>query len=87
MEYRIQRLKEDLTSAQQRNKRQRKQLANYTNTYKNKCNECNKYKQVLTDIRTKLEKNKDLGVAAELDYYVIRKDILKKIDEVLGDDK
>lgn len=91
MEYRIQRLKEDLTLAQQRNKRQRKQLANYTKAYKNKCNECNEYKQALNKIR-KLCNNEKYIFQAE-DYseqgfteYIEKDDILQIINEAIGDD-
>lgn len=51
MDYRTQRLKEDLTNAQRRNKNQRKQLANYNKAYDKKCTECSKYKQALNEIR------------------------------------
>lgn len=42
MNYRVQRLKEDLTNVQRRNKHQRQQLANYKKAYDRKCVKNNK---------------------------------------------
>lgn len=46
MDYRIQRLKEDLTNAQQRNKKQRIQLANYKKVHERDLETIKKYKEV-----------------------------------------
>lgn len=50
MDYRIQRLKEDLTNAQQRNKKQRIQLANYKKVHERDLETIKKYKEVIDKI-------------------------------------
>lgn len=47
MDYRVQRLKEDLTNAQQRNKKQRIQLANYKRVHEKDLEIIKKYKEVI----------------------------------------
>lgn len=47
MDYRMQRLKEDLTNAQQRNKKQRIQLANYKRVHERDLETIKKYKEVI----------------------------------------
>ena len=56
-EYRVQRLKEDLTFAQQRNKRQRQQLANYKKVHEKDLKEIEKLNNI---INKALEKSKGL---------------------------
>lgn len=46
-EYRIQRLKEDLTFAQQRNKHQKKQLANYKKVHEKDLNEIERLNYII----------------------------------------
>ena len=47
MDYRVQRLKEDLTNAQQRNKKQRIQLSNYKKVHERDLEINKKYKEVI----------------------------------------
>lgn len=47
MNYRVQRLKEDLTNAQQRNKKQRIQLSNYKKVHERDLEIIKKYKEVI----------------------------------------
>lgn len=47
MDYRVQRLKEDLTNAQQRNKKQRIQLSNYKKVHERDLEIIKKYKEVI----------------------------------------
>lgn len=85
MDYRVQRLKEDLTNAQHRNKNQRKQLANYTTAYDKKCIECNQYKQALNEIRKIITDCKNL-MPHEFDWEEQVDNILQIIDKVGGNE-
>lgn len=49
MDYRVQRLKEDLTNAQQRNKKQRIQLSNYKKVHERDLEIIKKYKEVIDE--------------------------------------
>lgn len=60
MDYRVQRLKEDLTNAQQRNKKQRIQLANYKKCHERDLGTIKKQKEVIDKIES-LIKSKDNG--------------------------
>lgn len=51
MDYRTQRLKEDLTNAQQRNKKQRIQLANYKKCHERDLETIKKQKEVIDKAR------------------------------------
>lgn len=57
MDYRIQRLKEDLTNAQQRNKKQRIQLSNYKKVHERDLETIKKYKEVIDKIKEYIEKH------------------------------
>lgn len=54
MDYRIQRLKEDLTNAQQRNKKQRIQLANYKKVHERDLETIKKYKEVIDKLSSQI---------------------------------
>ncbi len=56
-EYRIQRLKEDLTYAQQRNKHQKQQLANYKKVHEKDLKEIERLNNIINELDTFL-KNK-----------------------------
>lgn len=86
MNYRIQRLKEDLTLAQQRNKKQKKANANLTSAYNKKCNENTNLKQALNEIRECAENNAIEVHTKEYGNLVVTNcdDILKIIDGVGG---
>lgn len=101
MDYKIQRLKEDLTNAQRRNKNQRKQLANYKNAYDKKFKENVNLKKALIDIREVINGEKFFllmnsetnthycskdKVVCE-DYFKGKKLISQIIDKVLGDER
>lgn len=61
-EYRIQRLKEELTYAQQRNKKQRQQLANYKKVHEKNLKEIERLKEeyvMLQNASDKVEEEKD----------------------------
>lgn len=85
MDYRVQRLKEDLTNAQQRNKKQRIQLANYKRVHEKDLEIIKKYKEVIDkvinnsqywiDYYTKL--NSDERIALRLQENI---DILKEVE-------
>lgn len=50
-EYRVQRLKEELTYAQQRNKHQKKQLANYKNVHEKDLKEIERLENIIKEVR------------------------------------
>lgn len=54
-EYRIQRLKEDLTLAQQRNKHQKQQLANYKNVHEKDLKEIERLNNIINELEKWLE--------------------------------
>ena len=72
MDYRIQRLKEDLTNVQQRNKRQRKQLANYTKKY-NKLNL--EKQQLISFLEDKIKENQ------KIQKYLYEKENIKLVEK------
>lgn len=55
MDYRVQRLKEDLTNAQQRNKKQRIQLANYKKCHERDLGTIKKQKEVIDKITNAIQ--------------------------------
>lgn len=57
MDYRTQRLKEDLTNAQQRNKKQRIQLANYKKCHERDLETIKKQKEVIDKVINMLKNN------------------------------
>lgn len=58
-EYRVQRLKEDLTFAQQRNKRQRQQLANYKKVHEKDLKEIEKLNNIINEFDSWLKEKKE----------------------------
>ena len=55
MDYRVQRLKEDLTNAQQRNKKQRIQLSNYKKVHERDLEIIKKYKEVIDKVSSQIK--------------------------------
>lgn len=55
MDYRVQILKEDLTNAQQRNKKQRIQLANYKRIHEKDLEIIKKYKEVIDKVSSQIK--------------------------------
>lgn len=80
-DYRIQRLKEDLTMAQQRNKKQRIQLANYKKCHERDLATINKLQSTLEEIREYINTNCDFNGTALYDKWVAGKAILQIIDK------
>ena len=81
MDYRVQRLKEDLTNAQQRNKKQRIQLSNYKKVHERDLEIIKKYKEVIEKIKTRYIDY--YGTTKEVnDDYVLR-NVLKEISDLL----
>ena len=81
MDYRVQRLKEDLTNAQQRNKKQRIQLANYKKCHERDLGTIKKQKEVIDKAIDKLGR-----YATELrsngDAFAVCVDLLDILKEV-----
>ena len=81
MDYRVQRLKEDLTNAQQRNKKQRIQLSNNKKVHERDLEIIKKYKEVIEKIKTRYIDY--YGTTKEVnDDYVLR-NVLKEISDLL----
>ena len=90
-EYRVQRLKEDLTFAQQRNKRQRQQLANYKKVHEKDLKEIerlnNKYNKALekiNDYKIYCKKNKGLTEYTDVEIEAIEP-VISKLEDILNE--
>ena len=76
MDYRVQRLKEDLTNAQQRNKKQRIQLSNYKKVHERDLEIIKNYKEVIDKaIEYINSQSPDAGVSGK---HI--KEILKEVE-------
>lgn len=84
MDYRIQRLKEDLTNAQRRNKNQRIQLANYKKAYEKKFKENINLKQALNEIKIYCKKINHLFWVEDDEPKYVSRDILQIANKHLG---
>lgn len=82
MDYRIQRLKEDLTNAQQRNKKQRIQLANYKKVHERDLETIKKYKEVIDKAINRLQLLIDIGF--DYDGFNQIESLKTLIDELVG---
>ena len=85
-EYRVQRLKEDLTFAQQRNKRQRQQLANYKKVHEKDLKEIEKLNNIINEFDKWLdeESEKTILSTGHLTCLMMCKN---KLQELKGSDK
>ena len=85
MDYRTQRLKEDLTNAQQRNKKQRIQLANYKKCHERDLETIKKQKEVIDKaieyIKERFYFNEETGEYSLL--HTIDKDNIKELLDIL----
>ena len=82
-EYRIQRLKEDLTFAQQRNKHQKQQLANYKNVHEKDLKEIERLNNIIKNIKNLLEEY-DTKMHLDDTIYIDEK-FKKKLEEIIND--
>ena len=80
-EYRIQRLKEELTYAQQRNKHQKEQLANYKKVHEKDLKEIEKLNNIINELEKYLKEQKEIWVNDVFD------EVLNKLQELKGSDK
>lgn len=88
-EYRVQRLKEDLTFAQQRNKRQRQQLANYKKVHEKDLKEIERLNNIINELDAMIQGDIDgfstINEFGSCDYILellqIYKDKLKELKE------
>ncbi len=90
-EYRIQRLKEELTYAQQRNKHQKKQLANYKKVHEKDLKEIERLNNIINELEKDFERKiQSCTIEAETttnDFYcrlhiATLKKLLNKIQEL-----
>ena len=79
MDYRVQRLKEDLTNAQQRNKKQRIQLSNYKKVHERDLEIIKNYKEVIDKA---IELNKQV-IKDTKEFYRPTKDIIYSGDTLI----
>ena len=92
-EYRVQRLKEDLTFAQQRNKRQRQQLANYKKVHEKDLKEIERLNNIINELEEELEREsnmKEEDTCLEHNTFIdiknTLKTVLKRLQELKGSD-
>lgn len=84
MDYRVQRLKEELTNAQQRNKKQRIQLANYKKCHERDLETIKKQKEAIDKAIKILEECK-LLMPHEFDWEEQIDNILDILKEAISD--
>ena len=84
MDYRVQRLKEDLTNAQQRNKKQRIQLSNYKKVHERDLEIIKKYKEVIEKAIEYIDYNTKHRNGADIYQFVdIKSEILEPLKFIL----
>ena len=84
-EYRVQRLKEDLTFAQQRNKRQKQQLANYKKVHEKDLKEIERLNNIINELEKYINEE---YIYDELGMKIFDASKLQdKLQELKGSDK
>ncbi len=89
-EYRVQRLKEELTYAQQRNKHQKKQLANYKNVHEKDLKEIERQNNIINELEKWLKENNERlhkAIGRKCVTQESYEEVLDKIKELKGEDK